>query len=61
MANGAWLTLVISMLISRITLEISGSLTSWFEIFMISVDFCIAPVTLNMAERRRQMQPGATP
>jgi hypothetical protein len=43
------------MLISRITLEISGSFTSWLEIFMISVDFCIAPVTLNMAVLRGQL------
>jgi hypothetical protein len=37
------------MLISRIVALSWGSLTSWLVVFMISVDFWKAPVTLTMA------------
>ena len=42
-------TLVISILMFRMTSPICGSLMSEFESFMISVDFCRDPVTLVIA------------
>ena len=52
----AWRTFIISIDISRIVALNCGSFTSWFVVFMISVDFWNAPVTLTIATPSRQRQ-----